>query len=46
MPMDGFALVVRDTKELLNVGRDAPLSELFDSALLRQAQGELGLKVK
>jgi hypothetical protein len=46
MPMDGFALVVRDTKELLNVSRDAPLSELFDSVLLRQAQGELGLKVK
>jgi len=40
MPMDGFALVVRDTKELLNVSRDAPLSELFDWALLRQAQGD------
>ena len=46
MPMDGFALVVRDTKELLNVSRNAPLSELFDWALLGQAQGELGLKVK
>ena len=46
LAMDGFALVVRDTKELVNVSRDPPLSELFDSALLRQAQGELGLKVK
>jgi hypothetical protein len=31
---------------LLNVSRDAPLSELFDWTLLRQAQGELSLKVK
>jgi ABC-type nitrate/sulfonate/bicarbonate transport system substrate-binding protein len=46
MPMDGFALVVRDTKELLNVSHDTLPSELFDSALLRQAHAELGLKVK
>ena len=46
LAMDGFALVVRDTKELVNVSRDPPLSELFDSALLRQAQGEPSLKVK
>ena len=46
MPIDGFALVVHDTKELLNVSRDTPPSEFFDWALLRQAQGKLGLKVK
>lgn len=46
MPMNGLALVVRDTKDLLNISRDAPLAELLDATLLRQAQAELGVKGK
>ena len=32
--------------QLLNVSRYAPLRELFDSTLLRQAQAELGVNQK
>mgnify|MGYP001169990337 FL=1 len=46
LPMDGFGLVVQDTKELLDLKRDVPFSELVDLSALREAQAELGLKPK
>lgn len=46
LPMDGFGLVVQDTKELLELKRDVPFSELVDLSALREAQAELGLKPK
>jgi ABC-type nitrate/sulfonate/bicarbonate transport system substrate-binding protein len=46
MPMDGLMLVVRDTREALNISRDPPVGEFFDGTLLRRAQDELGGKLK
>jgi len=46
MPMDGLALVMRDTREALNINRDPAVGEFFDGTLLRRAQDELGIKVK
>ena len=46
MPMDGLMLVVRDTREALNISRDPPAPEFFDGTLLRRAQDELGGKLK
>jgi hypothetical protein len=44
---DKIRLAVPDVGgQLLNVSRDAPLRELFDSTLLRQAQAELGVNQK
>ena len=46
MPMDGLMLVVRDTREALNISRDPPVAEFFDGTLLRRAQDKLGGKLK
>ncbi len=46
LPMDGFGLGVQDTKELLDLKRDVPFSELVGLSALREGQAELGLKPK
>lgn len=46
MPMDGLNLLIQDTKEMLDLKREVSAQDLADLTILKQAQVELGIKVK
>ena len=46
MPEDGFRRLIDDTKRILKIDREVALNEVSDFAILREAQGELGIKAK
>jgi ABC-type nitrate/sulfonate/bicarbonate transport system substrate-binding protein len=46
VPEDGLRLIVEESKRLGKVERDVPLNEVADLSILREAQKELGIKVK
>jgi len=46
MPEDGFRRLLDDTKRVMKIDREVALSEVADLSILREAQRELGIKVK
>jgi len=44
IPEDGLRIVVENLKKSMNITRPVTLSEVFDGALLAEAQRELGIK--
>ena len=44
IPEDGLRVVIENFRKSMNITRTVPLSEVADTALLREAQRELGLR--
>ena len=46
VPEKGLRLVIEETKKAAKMNREVSVSEVADLATLREAQKELGIKVK
>jgi len=46
IPLDGLRLVIEQAKREAGITRDIPFSEVADLTFVREAQRELGLKVR
>ena len=46
LPEDGLRRLIEDTKSVTKVDREIALSEVSDLSILREAQRDLGIKVK
>jgi len=46
LPEDGLRLVIEEAKTSANIQRQVPFSDVADLSILREAQKELGIKVK
>ena len=46
LPEDGLRRLIEDIKAVTKVDRDIALSEVSDLSILREAQRDLGIKVK
>ena len=46
LPEDGLRLVIEEAKTSANIQRQVPFSDVAELSILREAQKELGIKVK
>ena len=44
LPEDGFRLLIEDVKKVAKVEREVAFGEVADLSILKEAQGELGIK--